>query len=44
MDCIKRIEASMNEDEARCIVEEFYKERNERRRKNDPTWKFFTGD
>lgn len=44
LSCIKRIEASMKEDEATCIVEEFYKERNERKRKNDPTWKYFSGE
>ena len=31
-------------DDATCIVEEFYKEKNKRMRNNDASWKFFSGD
>lgn len=43
-DCITKIESSYDENYPTCIVESYFKERNERRRKNDPTWKYFTGN
>lgn len=42
-DAVKAVESSMDEDLTTCVVEDFYKERNVRRRQNDPTWKHFTG-
>ena len=44
LNCIKRIESSMAGDDTTNIVEEFYKERNKRKRNNDVSWKIFSGD
>lgn len=44
LNCVKRIEGAMNEEHCTCIVEDFYKERNERRRNNDPSWEIFTDE
>lgn len=44
MEAVKKIERNMNEDHPTCVIEEYYKERNEKRRKNDPSWKYFSGN
>lgn len=39
---VDNIKSKMDESHPTCIIEDFYKERNDRRHKNDPTWKYFT--
>lgn len=44
VEAVKNVEASMDENHITCIVEDFYKERNIRKRQNDSTWKYFSGN
>lgn len=41
---IRRHETAFDKDNIRDIIDYFIKERNERKNKGDPTWKYFTGN
>lgn len=42
MNSVKNIESKLDENHATCVVEDFYKEQRQRKKRDDPTWIHFS--